>query len=86
MMKSETIHNTMMEKIKKYCAYEDELKAVELYIETDGYRKKLIDILDMANEKGDKISHDQFMSIVIRLSYEEELGEDWRDIIAREKG
>lgn len=71
-MDSKSILKEMMTKAEPYCTSDDERKAIPIYIETDKYRKKMIDFLDIASKKGDVITHDQFFTLVVILSNEEE--------------
>ena len=71
MMKEELI-KLLKEKVKPYCDTHNEMSAVQLYLETDKYRKKLLDFITISEEKKEIITKDQFMILLVELSNEEE--------------
>lgn len=66
------LEKELIKKIEPYCDIQDEINAVLLYLDTDNYRKKLIDFIDISKERGNTITKDQFMTLVVILSNEEE--------------
>lgn len=71
-MSNKDIYNKLIEMISPICRDEEELSAIPVYVKTDKYRKKIIDFLSIAKDKGDKIDGDQLMILAIIMSNEEE--------------
>ncbi len=71
-MPSERILKELNKRIIPICRTDEELSAIPLYVETDKYRQKLIDYIDIAKKRGDEVTGDQLMILLITLSNEEE--------------
>lgn len=68
---SEDIYNELSMKLAPICQSDEDLKGVLSFIKSDKYRLKMIDFLNMANEKGNPITPDQILLLALKMSYQE---------------
>ena len=52
-MADQVIFNNLIQIIKPICRTDEELTGIPLYVKTDKYRQRIIDFLNIADEKGE---------------------------------
>ena len=72
MIQKNAILKTLTDKMSELGATDEDVKCITAYVETDKYRRKMLDFLEMAEGKGDIITPDQLNILALRLSHEEE--------------